>query len=159
MMKTIDMRSLSREARYERRVQVIRLRDRGWTYDAIAAQVGLSRTGVFNICQRHSRGGPQALHDAANGRKTGDHRRLDAAQEAAICRFLLDMTPDRLKLPYALWTRGAVSQLIEDLYGIRLPVRTTGLYLKRWRLMPQKPMKKAKLAVEEVSTDCRQDKD
>jgi transposase len=143
MMKTTDMRSLSREARYERRVQVIRLRDAGWTYEAIATQVGLSRTGVFDICQRHSRGGEQALHDAANGRKTGDHRKLSADQETSLRRLLIDKTPDQLKLPYALWTRGAVSQLIEDRYGVRLPVRTTGLYLKRWGLTPQKPMKKA----------------
>jgi len=47
------MRSLSREARYERRVPVIRLRVAGRTYDEIAAQIGLSRTRVFDICKRH----------------------------------------------------------------------------------------------------------
>ena len=51
------MRSLSREARHERRVQVIRLRKAGQTYEQIAQQTGLSRTGVFNICTRHAGGG------------------------------------------------------------------------------------------------------
>ncbi|MCX8567225.1 MAG: Homeodomain-like domain [Glomeribacter sp. 1016415] len=50
-MKSTDMRRLSREARHERRVQVIRLRAAGYTYDKIAAQMGLSRTGEFGICQ------------------------------------------------------------------------------------------------------------
>ena len=59
------MRSLSREARHERRVQVIRLRKAGQTYDEIAAQTGLSRTGVFDICKRHEAAGAKALRDAA----------------------------------------------------------------------------------------------
>ena len=40
--------------------------------------------------------------------------------------------PDQLKMPYALWARAAVGQLIEQRFGIRLPVRTMGLYLARW---------------------------
>ena len=58
-------------------------------------------------------------------------------------KLITDKTPDQLKMPYALWTRGAVAQLIEQRFGIRLPVRTMGLYLARWGFTPQKPMKKA----------------
>ena len=43
------MRKLPAAAQEERRRQVIGLRQAGLTYDAIAAQVGLTRTGVFNI--------------------------------------------------------------------------------------------------------------
>ena len=142
-MEATDMRSLSREARHERRVQVIRLRKAGRTYDEIAAQTGLSRTGVFDICKRHEAAGARALQDAPSGRQVGDGRRLDAAQEAAVRKLITDKTPDQLKMPYALWTRAAVGQLIEQRFGIRLPVRTMGLYLARWGFTPQKPMKKA----------------
>ncbi|BEU72819.1 hypothetical protein MAFF211271_23740 [Ralstonia syzygii subsp. indonesiensis] len=48
-------------------MQVIRLRAAGYTYDEIAAQTGLSRTGVFGICQRHAKGGANALPDAIGG--------------------------------------------------------------------------------------------
>lgn len=72
MMETKDMRYLLRDARHERRVQVIRLRKVGHTYEAIAAQNGLSHTGVFNICQRHANSGVKALRGAVGGRKTGD---------------------------------------------------------------------------------------
>ena len=48
-MKHIDMRKLPAAAQEERRRQVIGLRQAGMTYDAIAAQVGLTRTGTFNI--------------------------------------------------------------------------------------------------------------
>lgn len=46
-------------------------------------------------------------------------------------------------MPYALWTRAAVAQLIEQYFGIHFPVRTMGLYLVRWGFTLQKPMKKA----------------
>ena len=143
VMEATDMRSLSRDARHERRVQVVRLRKAGQTYDAIAAQTGLSRTGVFDICKRHEAAGAKALRDAPSGRKTGDGRLLDAAQEATVRKLITDKTPDQLKMPYALWTRAAVAQLIEHRFDIRLPVRTMGLYLARWGFTPQKPMKKA----------------
>ena len=142
-MEATDMRSLSREARHERRVQVIRLRKAGRTYDEIAVQTGLSRTGVFDICKRHEAAGSQALRDAPSGRKEGHGRLLDAQQEATVRKLIADKTPDQLKMSYALWTRAAVSQLIEQRFGIRLPVRTMGLYLARWGFTPQKPMKKA----------------
>ena len=51
-MGHVDMRKLPAAAQEERRRQVIGLRQAGVTYGAIAEQVGLSRTGVFNICQR-----------------------------------------------------------------------------------------------------------
>ena len=47
------MRKLPAAAQEERRRQVIGLRQRGMTYQEIADLVGLSRTGVFNICQRY----------------------------------------------------------------------------------------------------------
>lgn len=142
-METADMRTLSRDARHERRVQVIRLRAAGHTYEAIAAQTGLSRTGVFDICKRHTEGGAKALRDAIGGRQTGEGRRLTAAQEAEVRKLICDKTPDQLKMPYALWTRGAVAELIEHRFGIRLPVRTMGLYLSRWGFTPQKPIRRA----------------
>jgi transposase len=137
------MRSLSRDARHERRVQVIRLRKAGRTYDEIAAQTGLSRTGVFDICKRHEAGGAKALRDAPGGRQLGDKRLLSAEQEATVRKLIADKTPDQLKMVYALWTRQAVAELIRDRFGIALPVRTMGLYLKRWGFTPQKPVRKA----------------
>jgi transposase len=57
--------------------------------------------------------------------------------------LIQDRTPDQLKLNFALWTRQAVSELIEAVYGVRLTVRNTGKYLKRWGFTPQRPLKKA----------------
>jgi hypothetical protein len=48
-MKHVDMRKLPAAAQEERRRQVVGLRQSGLTYEAVAAQVSLTRTGVFNI--------------------------------------------------------------------------------------------------------------
>ena len=54
-----------------------------------------------------------------------------------------DKCPDQLKLPFTLWTRFAVQQLIKQLWAIDMPIRTVGDYLKRWGFTPQKPLRKA----------------
>jgi transposase len=48
-----------------------------------------------------------------------------------------------MKLPFALWTRVAVQQLVKQLYSIQMPIRTVGEYLKRWGFTPQKPLTRA----------------
>lgn len=61
-------------------------------------------------------------------------------QERQAQQLIRDKTPDQIKLPYALWSRRAVAGLITDRFGICVPVRTMGAYLKRWGLMLQKPI-------------------
>ena len=46
-------------------------------------------------------------------------------------------------MPFALWTRIAVQQLIKNLWDIDMPVRTVGEYLKHWGLTPKKPFRRA----------------
>jgi transposase len=51
--------------------------------------------------------------------------------------------PEQLKLPFYLWTREAVAELIERKFAIRLSRWTVGRYLAQWGFTPQKPMRKA----------------
>ena len=48
-----------------------------------------------------------------------------------------------MKLPFALWNRQAIQQMIYDLWSIRLALRTISDYMKRWGFTPQKPAKAA----------------
>jgi hypothetical protein len=57
--------------------------------------------------------------------------------------LIRDRTPDQLKMIYALWNRVAVAELIRARFGVKLAMRTMGLYLQRWDFTPRKPMKKA----------------
>lgn len=142
-MEMIDMRKLTPEARQERRRQVIKLRRAGWTYEAIAADQGLSRTGVFDICKRYDEGGAKALADKPCGRPVGVLRALSQEQERDLRRLVIDHTPDQLKMDFALWTRQAVQRLIEQRCGVRLTLQGVGLYLRRWGFTPQKPIQRA----------------
>lgn len=51
--------------------------------------------------------------------------------------------PNQLKLPFALWDRQAIRQLITLQFGLDMPIRTVGEYLSRWGYTPQKPIRKA----------------
>ena len=119
------MRKLSPAARQERRRQVIKLRRKGLSYEAIAAELGLSRTGVFNICKRFDEGGAAALRDQPCGRPTGASRALSPEQEREIRRLVIDHTPDQLKMDFALWSRQAVALLITQRFGVSARVILT----------------------------------
>jgi transposase len=142
-MKHTDMRKLPAAAQEERRRQVVGLRDSGLTYEAIAAQVGLTRTGVFNICRRFAEQGLAGLASGPRGPAPGTGRFLQAEQEVQIRALMGRHTPDELGLPFALWSRAAVRELIEQHCGVRLAVRTMSTYLARWGFTAQKPLRRA----------------
>src|ERR671913_489452 len=60
-------------------------------------------------------------------------------QRGLICRH----TPDELELPFALWSRAAVREVIRQRCGVVLAVRTVGKYLARWGFTAQKPLRRA----------------
>ena len=142
-MKHVDMRKLPAAAQEERRRQVIGLRQAGMTYDAIGAQVGLSPTGVFDICKRFAERGAAGLKTGPRGPAPGHGRFLDAEQEAEARGLIRRHTPDGLDLPFALWSRGAVRELVWRRCGVRLAVRTMGKCLARWGFTAQKPLRRA----------------
>jgi transposase len=137
------MRKLPAAAQEERRRQAVGLRQRGLTYRAIAEQVGLSRTGVIDICRRFAAEGAKALVGKPRGRKPDDQRLLDAAREAEVQGLIRRHTPDALGLPFALWSRAAVRELVARRCGVELAVRTTGKYLARWGFTAQTPLRRA----------------
>src|SRR3954453_4751737 len=142
-MKHVDMRKLAPAAQEERRRQVIGLRQSGSSYAAIAAQVGLSQTGVFDICKRFVDKGKKGLISGKRGRKPDEQKLLTTAQEKEIKRLICRHMPDELGLDFALWSREAVRALIRRQCGVRLAVRTTGKYLARWGFTTQKPLRRA----------------
>ncbi len=67
---------------------------------------------------------------------------MTSEQEKDIQKKITEKTPDQLKMNFALWTRRAVCELIKQEYGLSMPIRTCGEYLKRWGFTPQKPTKR-----------------
>ena len=63
-----------------------------------------------------------------------------AEQELHIQRLICKNRPEQLRLRFALWSRAAVLLLVQQEFGIELPIRTMGEYLKRWGFTPKKPI-------------------
>jgi len=142
-MEKVDARTLSTEAQQQLRHQAVRLRKAGRTFDDIASIVGVHPSTIYGWWKAYQEQGVAGIEIKKRGRRLGHGRRLDATQEKQLRRLLIDKMPDQLKLPFALWTRRAVQDLIRRRFSIELPIRTVGDYLKRFGFTPQKPLKRA----------------
>lgn len=142
-MKKRDARRLAPDVQSEVRRQSVRLIKSGMTQQEVADSLGVSRPNVTRWWGLYKQGGWNVLRVKRRGRRVGQQRRLSVEQERTTRRWIQDKTPDQVKMPFALWTRRAVAELIETRHGIALPVRTMGEYLKRWGFSPQKPLKRA----------------
>jgi len=142
-MEIIDVRRLSKDAQQLLRRQVIAARKDGQTYQAIRDSYGVQIGTACAWWKRYQTEGEAFIERDQRGRPKGSGTRLTAQQSQRIQRLIQDRMPDQLKLPFALWTRHAVQRLIESQYGVLLPIRTVGEYLKRWGYTPQRPARRA----------------
>ena len=140
-MSSKDARFLSPDAQEVLRSRVMAAL-RGGMKPAVAARTfGVSRSSVWNWRKRVALGNITSLRSKKRGRPKGTQ--LVPHQAATTVRLITDRCPDQLKLPFALWTREAVQQLLARRFGVRVSVRTAGRYLAGWGLTPQKPLRRA----------------
>lgn len=142
-MEKTDLRKLSDEARTALIKTGIRMIKQGKTQGEVASVLGCHPQTVYNWWRAYKEEGIKSLKPGKRGRRYGEKRRLTQDQEKALKKMLIEKYPDQLKLPYALWTRKAVKELIMLQYKLDLPIRTVGEYLKRWGFTPQKPIRRA----------------
>ena len=117
-MKTHDGRKLSPQAQQELRHRVVHAILEEQMFQTEACRIfGVGRTSIHNWLKAHRKGGDAALKAQKRGPK--HQSRLAGHQAATIVRLITDRCPDQLKLPFALWTRDAVRQLIETRYTIQ----------------------------------------
>lgn len=103
---------------------------------------GVSRTSVHSWIALYQENGEDGLTPKRPGRpKCGG--RLKGWQAATIVNIIKDHCPDQLKMPFALWTREAVRDLIHMKFGIRYSLGMVGRLLRRWGFTPQKPVTRA----------------
>ena len=114
---------------------------RGMSQSEAARVFGVSRQSVNAWEQRRRTGGVRALLTGMRGRP--QTLELKPYQAATTVRLISDRCPDQLKLPFVLWTREAVRELIRRRFGVRLSIWTVGRYLRRWGFSPQKPVRRA----------------
>ncbi len=138
-----DFRKVKDEARDIIRVRAIGMIKKGIQKKEVAFILGVHVNTITNWWKKYQINGNKGLKGQKRGIKSEDKKLLNKSQEKKIQSLIIDTMPDQLKLPYALWTRKAVMELIEREFDIKLAINTTGDYLRSWGFSPQKPKKKA----------------
>lgn len=137
-----DTRHLSPQAQEVIRHQVVHtVLEQGMKKTQAARTFHVSRTSIDTWIKAYRSGGEPSLSSGKRGRKP--QIRLNKSQSQWVVRRIMDRCPDQLKLPFVLWTREAVVELIRKHCGLKLSVWTIGRYLRRWGFSPQRPVRRA----------------
>ena len=115
----------------------------GKSQTEVCELLGVNKNSVSSWKKKHQKDGIKGLKERPKGKTIGAFRLISQEQEKQIQKLITDKMPDQLKLPFALWTRKAIKEVIEREYGVKIALRTISDYLKRWGYSPQKPMKRA----------------
>ena len=140
-MKTHDARTLPSTAQEDLRMKAVSAVLKGRTHVEVATLFGVTRHAVDKWMKTYKVGGRKALRAKKRGRPS--NKALLPWQAAQVVKSIEDHCPDQIKLPYVLWTREAVGELIEQRFGIARSVWTIGRWLAQWGFTPQKPMRRA----------------
>ncbi|MCX7007041.1 MAG: IS630 family transposase, partial [Kiritimatiellaeota bacterium] len=134
-----DARSWSGTAQEKIRCQAVKAVLAGMTQVKAAETFGITRQAVGKWMVAQRRGGVKALRAREKGRpRTGG--KIKESMGLKITQLITACFPDHLKLPFSMWTREAVCQLIRQRYGLKISISTMGRLLRRWGFTPQKPI-------------------
>jgi transposase len=139
-----DARLLSDEVLQSLRLRALRGCELGYSETEVAELLGLSRETVSRWWTAYVDHGLEALPGERTGRPVGSGRTLNDGQAARLRTILNEKSPEEVGIASPLWTRRAVAELIRKEYGIDMPVRTVGEYLKRWGYTAKVPRRHAK---------------
>src|SRR5271157_4150210 len=139
-----DARQLSDEVLQALRLRALRGCELGFTEIEVAELLGLSRETVSRWWTAYAEDGVEALPGERTGRPVGSGRTLIDGQAAWLRTILNQKSPEEVGIASPLWTRRAVADLIRKQFGIDMPVRTVGEYLRRWGYTVKVPRRHAK---------------
>lgn len=107
----------------------------------ISKTLSVSRQTIWTWLKTYRERGKKGIKKIKRGRPKG--LQLSPWQGAQIVKYLLNYCPNELSMPFYLWTRDAVKELIFKKFKIVLSKWTVGRYLAKWNFTPQKPIHKA----------------
>lgn len=140
-MQKKDFRQCSPEAQQEVRMKAVRAIVAGAPRKEVAALFGVTEQSLCAWMKRYRQGGERALASGKRGRPR--QKSLKPWQCAQVVKAVCERTPDQLNMPFYLWTREAVGELIHRRFGVKLSRWTVGRYLASWGMTPQKPVRRA----------------
>jgi transposase len=138
-----DARKLDLVGKEDLRRRVVRaVLEQGLRKAEAARVFGVSRTSVHAWINLYDENGAVGLTPKRPGRPRGNGQ-LKGWQAATIVNLIKDNCPEQLKMPFALWTREAVRDLIHQRFGIQYSRGMVGRLLRHWGFTPQKPVTRA----------------
>ncbi len=143
MVKPADARTLPPAAQAHVRRLAVKAVRAGMKQTEAARTYQVSLRAVNKWIALDKVGGLRALKPKRQGRPPGQGGRLTKGQASRLRHLIVGKMPDQLKLPFYLWTRGAVARLIEQQFGLTVSLTTIGRYLQAWGLSAQKPVRRA----------------
>jgi transposase len=142
-MEKTDLRKANKSEKEAMRTLAISMYKKRMTQKDISLFLGVRTNTISDWVKLYKQHGKKGLKEVKRGRKIGYGKLLTSWQELEVQKMITDKMPEQLKLPYSLWTRKAIRDLIKRTYKIDIAIRTMGDYLKEWGFTPQKPKKKA----------------
>src|SRR6202171_1213425 len=124
-----------------RRMSVERVRE-GEGPSAVIASYGFCRTTIYKWLNT-AKGRGRGLAALRSRKGMGRPRKLTAAQERQVFRWINGRDPRQYGFDFGLWTRQVVSELIADKFGTELSLASVGKLLATLGLTPQKPLMRA----------------
>ena len=137
------MRHIPAEAQDEIRRRAIEALNNGFKQVEVSRLMSLPERTIRRWVAQMRSAGVKSLEPKRRGRRAGEASALGVPQMKRIETMVLGKMPDQLRLPFYLWTREAVGDLIAREYGVSLCPASIGNYLKRWGMSPQKPVRRA----------------
>lgn len=141
-MEKIDARKLSPAAQEVIRKRAVVLLNEGKKEREVCEIFGVSRVALHKWKVSYKKGGMKSLGKKPQGRPK-ESGKLKGWQASYIVRTITDKSPDQLKLPWGLWTRDCVQELIRWKFGVELSISSVSRLLKKWGFTPQKPIRRA----------------
>ncbi len=102
----------------------------------IAAITGYTHSYVSTLLTRMTDKPVMLERMSRGGRPQNSLRALSAKEERRAQQLICGKCPDQRSMPFALWTRSAIRELIRREFGIRLSIRGVGEYVARWVRIP-----------------------
>ena len=142
-MQKRDARTLSPDAQEALRKRAVAAVLGGMKQYEVAQAFGVSAYIVSQWVKRFRADGEHALDARPKGPAKGTHTLLTPKQGAMIRQVIIGKCPEQLKLPFFLWSREAVQELIQRKCGVGVSINTVGNYLRAWGFTVQKPVRRA----------------
>lgn len=137
-----DGRTLSHETLESMRFMALERMAEGESPAEVSASFGLNRTWAYKV-RAKARGQGHGQRALRSTKGTGRPRKLTAAQERQVFRWVNGKNPRQYGFDFALWTRKIVRELITQKFEVKLSLASVGGLLARVGLTPQKPLQRA----------------